>query len=535
MAALVRDGYVEGVVVPPDAPSESRLFAGDYRVVRQLSSGGMATVYLAEQRSTGKERALKVMHPQLVQDAELRERFEREARIVSLIRSDHVVQVIDAGVDEASASPWIAMELLEGEDLESFVARRRRVSVAQLLEVLRQLCHALAAAHAVGVVHRDLKPENIFVTPSLSTEDGARLKVLDFGIAKVLADAGQSTDTLGTPLWMAPEQTDPRALITPATDVWSLGLLAFWMLTGKVFWSSVHTPLVSVQAMMRELLFEPIPAASERAETLGVADALPGGFDAWFAKCVRREPTERYADAAVALAALREALPSTPPEKLSAVGGATAARTMRPVVSGRLTVRDPAASPLAARPMRRIPLSAMVLSGFGVGVVLVAVAAFATGYVRLGSARPDAPETPDATASEVVSPPPIAPSPRHEEVESAGPLATTSVTRTAAPPPSSASHDAVPRPRPFNAPAAQAAVQATAETAKVHCQGKTGPRAVPLTVYFDPRTGGVKRVQVDPEIGSEPSALCAQMVLYGAHVEPFEGPQRGVSAVVGLD
>ncbi|MEJ7733422.1 MAG: protein kinase [Polyangiaceae bacterium] len=305
-------------MLSPHQVAEGAIFAGDFRVLRPLSAGGMGAVYVAEQLSTGKPRALKLMHPQLVADARLRERFEQEARVGALIQSDHVVQVIGAGVDAPSGMPWLAMELLEGEDLAHYLRRRGHVSPAELCEVFRQLCHALGAAHAVGVVHRDLKPENIYLARSQSSAAPTALKVLDFGIAKVVADAKHtSTATIGTPLWMAPEQTDPRAPITPAADVWPLGLLAFWLLTGRVFWMVAHDPLSSMQAVLKELLLAPLPTASQRAAELGCGELIPPGFDEWFAACVARDPTERFANANDVRAALRAALPAAAAQQVS--------------------------------------------------------------------------------------------------------------------------------------------------------------------------------------------------------------------------
>ena len=165
------------------------LFAHDFRVVRPLADGGMGSVYVVEQLSTGRERALKLMHPQFVADPGNRRRFADEARAGSRIESDHVVEVIAAGVDEASGVPWLAMELLQGETLYDRVEKRGAVAPAEAYEVLRQLCHALGAAHRAGVIHRDVKPENIFL--ATARRDGATVmvKVLDFGIAKVVQDA----------------------------------------------------------------------------------------------------------------------------------------------------------------------------------------------------------------------------------------------------------------------------------------------------------------------------------------------------------
>ncbi|MBL9022739.1 MAG: serine/threonine protein kinase [Myxococcales bacterium] len=281
------------------------IFAGDFRVVRPLSEGGMGAVYVVEQMSTGAQRALKLMRRELVADAALRDRFLQEARVGSRIASDHVVQVIAAGVEPAHNTPWLVMELLQGEELADRVRRAGPLSRAETAEVAKQLVHALAAAHAVGVVHRDLKPNNLFLATSRTAGAPFSLKVLDFGIAKIVADA-QTTGTvgLGTPLWMAPEQTEAKSYVGPGTDVWAFGLIVFYILTGKSFWMAASHANTGIQTLLREILFEPIVPPSRRAAELGCGHLVPDGFDAWFLRCVERDPQRREASIERALAGL---------------------------------------------------------------------------------------------------------------------------------------------------------------------------------------------------------------------------------------
>lgn len=290
----------------PGMLENGTVIGADFRVVRPLGEGGMGAVYVVEQLSTGSQRALKVMHEHLVRDDKLRGRFVQEARIGARIRSDHVVQVIAAGIQEESGAPWLVMELLDGRDLASHVKAHGPLSVGDAREVCAQLCHALAAAHQVGVVHRDLKPENVFLAESRREGTPFTVKVLDFGIAKLLSEALPSTTTaaIGTPLWMAPEQSDINATIGAGTDVWALGLMVFWMLTGRFYWRAANAQEPSTMALMREVIFEPLPSAGARAAELGVAERLPPGFEDWFARCVIREPLLRYRDAGEARPAL---------------------------------------------------------------------------------------------------------------------------------------------------------------------------------------------------------------------------------------
>lgn len=286
------------------------VFADDFRIERALAEGGMGAVYVAEQLSTGKRRALKVMHPQLVPDERSRRRFVEEARVGSRIESEHVVEVVAAGVDTGSGVPWLAMELLDGADLDARVRDGGPMAPAAALGVLEQIGHALGHAHARGIIHRDLKPENVFVARSRRMGGEEVVKILDFGIASTVAEsrtAATVTSAIGSPLWMAPEQAQPGAQLRPATDVWALGLIAFFLLTGKSFWASANHPQFTLQALLVEIMTQPIEPASARAATLG-AHGLPAGFDAWFARCVDRSIDARFADAGVAIAALRPLL-----------------------------------------------------------------------------------------------------------------------------------------------------------------------------------------------------------------------------------
>ena len=343
----------------PTSLAPGSVFATDFRIIRTLGEGGMGAVYVAEQLSTGKERALKTMHPQFVADAGLRERFAQEARIGARIDSEHVVDVVAAGIDGATKMPWLAMELLKGETIADAVAHGRIVEPRFAVESLMQLGDALAVAHVAGVVHRDLKPENLFLATTKRADVPFVLKVLDFGIAKLISEGGSSvTAAIGTPMWMAPEQTELGAAITPATDIWAFGLIAFFVITGQPYWHlKMDGREVSGAALLRQIVLDPLPAATERATQLGIPSSLPDGFDTWFARCVARNAADRFANGTAALEALRDvfgssaALSATVPANL-AIAATQPALTPTPGIGATVRLappHPPAPAPTPAR------------------------------------------------------------------------------------------------------------------------------------------------------------------------------------------
>lgn len=349
--------------------SPGAIFASDYRVIRPLREGGMGAVYAVEQLSTSRPCALKVMQPALVNHPDARKRFLREAKIGAQLKSDFVVQVIQAGVDDATGMPWLAMELLEGEDLDAYANRVGRLDAKDVLEIFDQLCDALGEAHGKGIVHRDLKPENIFLAPPRRRRDRFTIKVLDFGIARLLSEAqttsSRTQGAMGTPLFMAPEQAQPGMSIGPFTDVWALGLIAFRLLTGSHYWRTARDPNATMVMLTMEAYVHPMAVASTRAGESGSAGALPPGFDGWFLRCVARNSAERFPDAAHAFMAFEQLVPrrqsaaqpeinnplhtNTAPSFPAAdafLQPATPARTSAPISAHpELTVLGPAGTP----------------------------------------------------------------------------------------------------------------------------------------------------------------------------------------------
>jgi len=283
-------------------------FAQDFEILSMVAEGGMGTVYAVHDHAAGEARALKLLLPELVADEKSRRRFTQEAHVASSIESPHVPQVFRGGIDPVSVTPYIVMELLSGEELRSRVQREGALPPGEALWILEQLTHALAAAHRAGIVHRDLKPENVYLHRDA---DGERsVKLLDFGVAKLIEGhrtSATGTGAVGSPMWMAPEQTSTGGRIAPATDVWALALLTFYILTGKLFWKAAagHS---GVTGLLREIHLDPVPSASVRARALDPNLTLPPGFDGWFEVALARDNSERFVDAGAAMAALEPIL-----------------------------------------------------------------------------------------------------------------------------------------------------------------------------------------------------------------------------------
>jgi eukaryotic-like serine/threonine-protein kinase len=283
-----------------DLPSA---ISGRYRPVRLLGKGGMGAVYEVEHLRTGQRLALKVL---ILQAASSVERFQREARTACQIPSEHVVRVTDADVaPELGGTPYLVMELLEGANLEQ-VTRQAPAAPREVVEWLRQVARALGKAHERGIVHRDLKPDNLFLT---QRDDGAPfVKVLDFGIAKMIAEGitiTRSDQFLGTPLYMAPEQAGiNRPPITAQADLYSLGLTAFRLLTGRTYWNDG-----GLAKVLAQILAAPMPPPSTRGASFGAE------FDAWFLRACDRDPAKRFASAYEQIESLASALglPNQPP------------------------------------------------------------------------------------------------------------------------------------------------------------------------------------------------------------------------------
>jgi eukaryotic-like serine/threonine-protein kinase len=274
--------------------------AGKYRVERLLGKGGMGSVWAGRHVTLGQLVAIKFVHPKLAGSAEARRRFDNEAKAAARIKSRHAVSVYDHGVTEAG-QPYIVMEYLEGEALERAIRNRGKLPFSEVVQIVAQSARALSAAHEAQVVHRDLKPDNIFLAKdSEATKLGYSVKLVDFGIAKVVQDEAetgasstQAGMVLGTPHYMSPEALTATAPVSAASDIWSLGACAFAAACGRVPFEGD-----AIGDVVLKVCASPLPVPSK------VEPTLPKAFDDWFAKCCSRKIPERFRTAAEAADAL---------------------------------------------------------------------------------------------------------------------------------------------------------------------------------------------------------------------------------------
>jgi serine/threonine protein kinase len=301
-------------------PSAGTLVARRFRLLRELGRGTMGTVWLADHETLGVRCAVKFTAAGAKRDPSYRERFEREARSVAQLDCPNVVRVLDYDVFEGV--PFLAMEWLSGEDLESRLRRVRRLRPSELHRIVSQIAQGLDRAHAAGIIHRDLKPGNVFLA---QTDEGEIAKILDFGLAKVPFQEGaeamtQAGSVLGTPVYMSPEQARSVSEIDPRADLWSLAVIAYECLLGKLPFDGP-----SLGEVFARIMFEPIPVPSE------VDPAIPRGFDRWWARAACREVERRFASAREMADALGPALGLVGPDRdHSSRGDLAAVRSVPP-------------------------------------------------------------------------------------------------------------------------------------------------------------------------------------------------------------
>jgi serine/threonine-protein kinase len=267
---------------------------GSYRILNKIGTGGMGAVYLAEHPLIGKKVALKVIHRELAGNKEVVQRFFQEAKAVTRINHEHIVQIHDFGVTPEGDHFYI-MEYLEGKTLAQVIAADRVLDVMRALHITAQIASALAAAHGAGVIHRDLKPDNVMLSPRLGDPDF--VKLLDFGLAKMFASQSAVKTAagvlLGTPQYMSPEACESRATIDARTDVYALGILLFQMTTGMLPFDGESMGEVLVKQISQ---LPPPPRA--------INPNIPPSVEQIILRCLAKAPDGRFGS----MNHLREAL-----------------------------------------------------------------------------------------------------------------------------------------------------------------------------------------------------------------------------------
>ncbi|HMA94446.1 MAG TPA: protein kinase [Polyangiaceae bacterium] len=260
--------------------------AGKYRIQRRLGQGGMGMVFLAEHERLGRQVAIKVLHAQLEQREVAMARFEREIRAMAQVSSRHVAQAFDADVLE-DGSPFLVMEYLDGRDLRAELKLRRAIPYPEAAGYIVQTCEGVAAVHDVGIIHRDLKPNNLFITHL----DAARcVKVLDFGIVKLLSTADVTmtaeNTSVGTPLYMSPEQLNNEREISPCSDVWAMTVVLYELIAGV-------SPFAADRpgAVVAAIMLEQPPLLSR------LVSALPSQLADVIAEGLEKSPSRRIGSA----------------------------------------------------------------------------------------------------------------------------------------------------------------------------------------------------------------------------------------------
>jgi len=468
---------------------EGEVIAGKYRVDRILGSGGMGIVVAAHHLELDEKVAIKVLLPDMLANSEAVSRFAREARAAVKIKNEHVARVLDVGRLDNGA-PYFVMEYLEGVDLRAWLHLRGALDVEQAVEFLLQACEAIAEAHALGIVHRDLKPANLFV---VRRADGLlSVKVLDFGISKLMGLGTSGSDmsvtktssVIGSPLYMSPEQLQSSRTVDARTDIWSLGIILYELLSGAPPFQGETLTDVCFKIATQQ----PTPLRTMRP-------AIPQGIEEIFSKCIEREREKRYGDVAELAAVLMEFAPKRARASVDRItrtiqnAGLSSGypfQSVAPAVSASSTATHTDASwGGTAAPLRQRKIALVVASAVGT-VILAALVAAA--LLRQKDTTPKitvvatAPAT-APTASSGDAEPPATPEPSTPaEPAQAAPNAATAdeppapaVALATAPPKATA------KPKPTPAPAVHSA--ATSSTPAPKPSGRAARQSLKSSVY----------------------------------------------------
>ena len=461
-----------------------------YQLESMLGQGGMGSVWKAEHLQLKSPVAIKMLDPAIANNEQMLARFLREAQACASLRSPHVVQIFDYGVDDGTA--FIAMEMLNGESLSDRIARLGRMPADEVIRFLGEVLRAIGKAHEAGIVHRDLKPDNVFIC----RDDPEFAKVLDFGVAKItnkeLGSSGGKTQTgmmIGTPYYMSPEQTQAKD-VDHRADLWGIAIIAYECLTGQRPFSGE-----SFGELVIAICTSPVPLPSKLA-------TVPPGFDEWFIRATQRDKSRRFQSAremAEELAKLggmslgprpafvSGAMPvvsTVPTRRANSPLPVAAASAAVPMVASRtddlqLTTGQRAVvssgTPPAPESRRQTNPAMVALAGLA-GLIVVGVGIFVAAGGAAAFRAPTVEEsaaaalTPVETAPPPVEPPPVVAPPT---TVAAPPATVAAPTASALPsPPPSASAPPAAQPPP---PAAKPAPQPANAAAKSPVTPKAGP------------------------------------------------------------
>ena len=353
----------------------------------------MGAVWLAQHLTLRSPVAIKLIDAGIATNHEALSRFLREAQAAASLRSPHVVQILDHGVDEGV--PFIVMELLDGESLASRLQRLHRLPPPDTAHLLTQVGRAMTKAHEAGIVHRDLKPDNIFI---VKNDEEEIAKVLDFGVAKshthgvgAVSSATRTGSVLGTPYYMSPEQAEGSKSVDHRTDIWAMGVIAWECLLGSRPFEAETLGGLLLAICAREL---PVPSR---------VGAVPAGFDAWFARACSRDIGQRFVTAKDAATELRKVCAgqlmsayAAGPASGQAVQAASlplASTTAQLSMSGSTPTSKKSAAPW-------VLMALLAASAVGVGAY----------FARRGPTPAEATTAPAAAAPSTLSEPIVAPS-----------------------------------------------------------------------------------------------------------------------------
>jgi serine/threonine-protein kinase len=461
----------------------------NYEVKSLLGEGGMGAVFIAEHPMIDRKVAVKVLKREFAENQTLVHRFFNEARAANAIRHPNIIDVLDVGT-LPDGLPYLVMPLLEGESLSTRIHRAVRLGVGEALDFAQQTASALAAAHGKGIVHRDLKPDNLFLVPDLETPGRERLKILDFGIAKLsqeLSGTGARTGTgavMGTPPYMSPEQCRGiTSEIDGRTDIYALGIILYEMLCGA-------PPFVSPgfgDVLMMHMTKEPAPPTSINPE-------IPPHVERAILKALAKRREERFDNMDALRSALRDG------------SGAEKSARPAPAIQAGQTIALPSAGAagVGTRPLTTFSsgTGAMETVDGADDVVApagsskrwlaiggtVAVAAAFVGFFTLGGGK-QAPTTGGEPIAAAPSPLPSAASPA-PKAEPAPPPSPPVVPAPVQPPAEAAQKPAVP-------PAAQAVAAEEPETTPRRKDGAKAPRAVKRTVAHRTPASGAPKTEAE--------------------------------------